>query len=168
MDEAEETFRWVKDSYFAQKMRREMLDKVEYHRSRGDRVVLLSGMFQEFLDLVGKDIGAAYVIGTRLEIKKGICTGRIIQPLCFGENKSRLLRERMQSLDLEVDWEGSTAYADSYFDLPVFKLVGHPVAAYPDAKLARIAEGGGWPIIGAPHRPPSPNNRPARARLAML
>ena len=157
VSQAEEAFKWIRDNYFAPLMRKDMLERIGTHRSAGDRVVLLSGMFQEFLDLVGQNIGAEYIIGTRLELAKGIYTGRIIKPLCFGENKARLLVERMKTLDLDVDWQASTSYADSYFDFPVFKLVGHPVATYPDDRLRKIAEAGGWPIIAEATHSGKPN-----------
>ena len=38
-------------------------------------------------------------------------------------------------------------YSDSHNDLPLMKLVEHPVAANPDPTLRAYAEEQGWPII---------------------
>jgi phosphoserine phosphatase len=45
------------------------------------------------------------------------------------------------------DLERSTAYSDSYSDVPFLESVGHPVAANPDRKLRRIADERGWPVV---------------------
>jgi HAD superfamily hydrolase (TIGR01490 family) len=146
--EARRVFAWVRDNYFAPLMREDMLALMQRHKSQGDRIVLLSGMFQEFLEAVGEKLGADHVIGTTLESKGGVYSGKIVKPLCFGENKARLLQEFVRKKALAVDFASSTAYADSFYDLPVFDLVGHPVAAYPDEKLLKLARANRWPVLG--------------------
>ena len=47
----------------------------------------------------------------------------------------------------EIDLSESTAYSDSYSDVPFLEAVGHPVAANPDKKLRRIAAERGWPVV---------------------
>jgi phosphoserine phosphatase len=48
----------------------------------------------------------------------------------------------------EIDWERSLALADRLSDLPVFGLVGRPVAVHPQKSLRRLARERGWDIIG--------------------
>jgi HAD superfamily hydrolase (TIGR01490 family) len=147
--QARQAFAWVSDNYFAALMRPDMLALMQRHKSEGDKILLLSGMFQEFLEVEGEKLGADYAIGTRLELKNGAYNGKIIKPLCFGENKARLLQEFIRNQHLAVDLAGSTAYADSYYDRPVFNLVGNPVAAYPDQKLLKLAIANHWQVVGA-------------------
>jgi len=147
-DEAQKAFEWVTDHYFMPLMRPDVMKVLQGHKDNDHKVMLLSGMFTDFLQIVGQRIGADYVVGTRLEIAQNIYTGRIIQPLCFGENKARLLKEFIQQNQLNVDFSGSAAYADSFYDLPVFKLVGHPVATYADTELGKLANQEGWERIG--------------------
>jgi HAD superfamily hydrolase (TIGR01490 family) len=147
--QARQAFAWVRDNYFAPLMHPDMLALMEKHRSEGDKVLLLSGMFQEFLEVEGERLGADYVIGTRLDLKDGVYSGKIIKPLCFGENKAKLLQEFVRNKKVAVDFAQSTAYADSYYDRPVFNLVGHPVAAYPDKKLLQLARANHWQTVGA-------------------
>jgi phosphoserine phosphatase len=47
-----------------------------------------------------------------------------------------------EELDLKRCW----AYSDSYNDIPLLTLVGHPVAINPDARLRRHARDNNWPV----------------------
>jgi phosphoserine phosphatase len=43
--------------------------------------------------------------------------------------------------------EQCQAYSDSYSDLPMLSVVGHPFCIRPDRGLARLARAYSWPII---------------------
>jgi HAD superfamily hydrolase (TIGR01490 family) len=147
-EEANQAFEWITHNYFKPLMRDDILALLRDHKNKGYKVVILSGMLVDFLAVVGKTFGADFVVGTRAEIKNNIYTGRIVEPLCFGENKAILLNKFIQAKNLNVDFNCSYAYADSVSDLPVLKLAGHPVATYPDKKLAKFARIHNWDIIG--------------------
>jgi HAD superfamily hydrolase (TIGR01490 family) len=147
-DKAQKAYQWVTDNYFLPLMRPDVLAKLNEHKRQGHKIMLLSGMFTDFLEVVGKSLGVDFVVGTRLEVINNIYSGHIIKPLCFGENKAKLFSEYLQQKKLNVDLQHSSAYADSYYDIPVFNLVGNPVAAYPDKKLLGLAQQKGWQIIG--------------------
>ena len=148
-DYARKAFQWVTDNYFLPLMRPDILGQLRENKKQGFKIMLLSGMFSEFLEVIGKSIGVDFVVGTRLEMVNNIYSGRIIQPLCFGENKVKLFNEYIRQNMLNVDLQNSVAYADSYYDAPVFDLVGRPVATYPDKRLLKVALEKGWPVIGA-------------------
>jgi HAD superfamily hydrolase (TIGR01490 family) len=147
-EEAAGVFAWVTDNYFMPRLRPDILDLLKEHKQQGHKIMLLSGMFAEFLEVVGQRIGVDYVVGTELEIVNNRYIGRIIQPLCFGENKAAFLSEYVKQKHLSVDYAGSSAYADSFYDSPVFRLVGRPVATYPDKKLYELALREKWQIVG--------------------
>jgi phosphoserine phosphatase len=46
-----------------------------------------------------------------------------------------------------IDLTSSYAYSDSESDLPMLRIVGHPVAVNPDQELARVARKEGWAIL---------------------
>jgi HAD superfamily hydrolase (TIGR01490 family) len=148
-EEMEKVFDWVTDHYFVPRLRPDVLAVLKEHQKQGHKIMLLSGMFSEFLEVVGRRIGVDYVVGSRLEIVNSRCTGRIVPPLCFGENKAVMLSAYIKQKQLAVDCTLSSAYADSIFDSPVFRLVGRPVATYPDKKLYRLASAERWQIIGS-------------------
>jgi alcohol-forming fatty acyl-CoA reductase len=148
LEEASKAFEWVTDNYFMPRLRPDILAVLKEHKQKGHKIMLLSGMFSEYLEVVGQRMGVDYVVGTQLEIVNNTYTGRIIQPLCFGENKAAFLSEYVKQKHLNVDYGSSYAYADSIYDSPVFRLVGRPVATYPDKKLYTLASKEKWQVIG--------------------
>jgi HAD superfamily hydrolase (TIGR01490 family) len=147
-EEAQKAFQWVTDNYFLPLMRPDVVAKLNEHKKQGQKIMLLSGMFTDFLQIVGIPLGVDYVVGTKLEAINNVYSGYIVKPLCFGENKARLFSQYIQQKKLNVDLKNSWAYADSYYDMSVFNLVGHPVATYPDKKLMGLALEKHWQIIG--------------------
>jgi HAD superfamily hydrolase (TIGR01490 family) len=140
-------FNWIVDNYFSQLIRLDILAMLRKHRGEGHVIVLLSGTFTDFLEIVRQKLGADYAIGTKLELINNVYSGKIIKPLCFGTNKAMLLNEFINQEHLNIDIEHSFAYADSIFDVPVLEMVGNPVATYPDGKLLNLAQRRGWRII---------------------
>jgi HAD superfamily hydrolase (TIGR01490 family) len=146
-EEAGKVFTWVTDNYFVPQLRPNMIATLKDHQKKGHRIILLSGVFDDFLKVIGQRVGADYVVGTRLETVDDHYTGQIVKPLCFGQNKAVLMSAFVAQKHLAVDWEHCTAYADSIYDYPVFRLVGKPVAVCPDEKLHKLALREKWRII---------------------
>ena len=48
-----------------------------------------------------------------------------------------------------MDPAACTVYADTYFDLLALERVGHPVAVYPEPRLAAVTAERGWQVVGA-------------------
>ena len=122
----------------------EPLRLLERHRARGEPVYIVSATLQEIVQHIADDLGFDGAIGSTCEIVEGVYTGRTLRA-AHGEGKAHALRElaAAQGFDLEQ----STAYSDSYSDMPFLEAVGHPVAANPDRKLRRIAADRGWPVV---------------------
>jgi len=146
-EDANEAFNWLMDGYFMPLMRPDIVTILKEHKASGDTVVLLSRMFTQFLKVAAERLGADYAVGTQLEIKDNIYTGSIIKPSCFGENKAKLLKDFINQKNWEVDFDKSLFYADSKYDLSAFRLVGNPIATYPDKELYQIAVCNKWRII---------------------
>ena len=122
----------------------EPLHLVQEHRSRGERVYIVSATLQEIVDHIAADLGFDGAIGSTCEVVDGVYTGRVLRA-AHGESKAELVRELAAAETLELD--RSTAYSDSHTDLPFLEAVGNPVAANPDRQLRRIAQARGWPIL---------------------
>jgi len=142
-----EVFHWVADNYIFESLHNDVIEILDQHKQRGDTVVIVSGAFSGLVEIVGKRLCVPNVIGTKLEVIDGKHTGRVVYPLCFGENKAKLLREFLNRNGLEMDKPSSFAYADSIFDASLLKLVANPVATYPDDDLRRLAEHNHWRIF---------------------
>ncbi len=122
----------------------EPLQLLRRHREAGEKTFIVSATLQEIVQHIAADLGFDGAIGSICEIVDGRYTGRTLRA-AHGEGKARAVRElaAAESLDLAA----STAYSDSYSDVPFLNVVGHPVAANPDRRLRRIAAARGWPVV---------------------
>jgi HAD superfamily hydrolase (TIGR01490 family) len=122
----------------------EPLNLVQEHRARGDKVYIVSATLQEIVQHIADDLGFDGAIGSTCEIVDGVYTGRSLRA-AHGEGKAAAVRQLADEEGLDLS--SSTAYSDSYSDVPFLEAVGHPVAANPDRKLRRIAQARGWPVV---------------------
>jgi HAD superfamily hydrolase (TIGR01490 family) len=130
--------------------RTDVVARLRDHMSRGHAVLLVSAQLYPSLEILGDHYKAEGVVGTKVELKNGRYTGRILPPVITGAEKDRYARQFFSSKQLEVDWKASYAYADSITDSGLLGMVGHPVAVYPDAKLHTLAQSRMWEMIGKP------------------
>ena len=148
LDEGMSLFKWVVNEYLLPATRVDVVDRLKEHQAQGHLVVIVSGSFTPCLDMVGKHFGVDHLIGTQVEVLNGRYTGKIIPPLITGVAKAEKIRELLYIHD--VDWSSSYAYGDSFTDRDMLRLVGHPVAVYPDKKLHKLAKETHWEILGTP------------------
>lgn len=118
---------------------------LEQHRALGHAVWLLSTSPQEVTDLLAAKVGASGSLGTRVERVGDTFTPHLAGPVMHGRHKA----EAAQRLALEHGWDLADcwAYSDSKSDIPLLRLVGHPVAINPDLTLRDVAEAERWPIF---------------------
>ena len=122
----------------------EPLRLVKRHRARGERVYIVSATLQEIVQHIADDLGFDGAIGSTCEVVDGVYTGRTLRA-AHGVGKAKALRELAAAEGFDL--AESTAYSDSYSDVPFLEAVGHPVAANPDRKLRRLAAERGWPVV---------------------
>ena len=143
------------DEAFDRSMKRALYpgarDLVQRCRADGQEVVLVSGALDFLMERLRKHVGATGFIANRLEFKDGYATGRLLRPVVAGPEKARLIREwaREQGADLADCF----AYSDSYSDVPMLSVVGHPCAVNPDLRLSKLARTYSWPVIHLDKRP---------------
>jgi HAD superfamily hydrolase (TIGR01490 family) len=123
----------------------EAKDLIRRCREQGHEVILVSGALDFLMKRLVEHLGATGYIANRLEIKDCFATGRLLRPVVAGPEKARLIREHAR--DNGHDLNECFAYSDSYSDVPMLSVVGHPAAVNPDTKLARLANAYGWPIL---------------------
>jgi HAD superfamily hydrolase (TIGR01490 family) len=121
---------------------------VEKHRQAGDLMMVITATNSFVTAPIAREFGIDNLIGTIPEEIDGEFTGRVTGAPSFKEGKvTRLhawLHERGQGL---ADFEETWFYSDSLNDLPLLKVVDHPVAVDPDPTLRAYAEEAKWPII---------------------
>lgn len=116
---------------------------VDQNKRAGLKVVFVSGALECVLRQLADYLGADEIIGNRLEMKNGIATGKILKPVCAGPEKARLIREHAKRHGYDLD--ECFAFSDSYSDVPMLSVVGHPAAVNPDKRLALLAQAYSWP-----------------------
>ncbi len=145
--QADAAFRWVAEAYIQPTGQGDVIARLRQHIAQEHVVVLVSAMLAPTLRILGAALGVTGVVGTEIEWANGHCTGRVIPPVCMGVEKERLTRQFLQARGIAIDFAASYAYADSISDLESLQMVGHPVAVYPDPRLAAHAREKGWEVI---------------------
>jgi HAD superfamily hydrolase (TIGR01490 family) len=123
---------------------REAVSLIEDHRREGLRVAIISNSPSFFVTPMARTLGIEDVITTKVEIRDGRLTGKLIPPLCYGEGKKYYALEWAK--EHGIDLGASFFYTDSFFDIALMKVVGHPVATNPDMKLRKAAMEHRWPV----------------------
>lgn len=138
---ADEAFRGAMLPYMFPRSR----ELVTRARDAGHEVVLVSGALDFIVRRLAAELGGASLIVNRLETKDGKATGKLLKPIVAGPEKARLIREH--ALNKGHDLATCFAYSDSYSDVPMLSVVGHPAAVNPDPRLALLAKAYSWPIF---------------------
>jgi HAD superfamily hydrolase (TIGR01490 family) len=123
----------------------QMLEVAWRHQDSGRPAYIVTAASQEIAELLAHVLVFDGGIGARSEVHEGVYTGRPEGPFTYREGKAQAIREvaAREGLDLQASW----AYSDSESDLPMLRVVGHPVAVNPDAPLERVAREEGWEIM---------------------
>jgi len=108
-------------------------DMVGLHRSRGHRVVAVTGAPDYAAAQVATALGFDDVLATPTPIVDEKIGGEISGPICYGEGKIAYVRAYAAKHDLDLG--RSYFYSDSRSDLPLLRLVGHPVCVNPQLLL---------------------------------
>jgi HAD superfamily hydrolase (TIGR01490 family) len=115
------------------------------HRARGDTLLVITATNRFVTEPIVKLYGIENLLATTPEFIDGRYTGGFNGTPCFREGKVALLEEWLKSSSETM--QNSWFYSDSHNDLPLLKLVAHPVAVDPDEQLNQFAKEANWPII---------------------
>ena len=115
------------------------------HQDAGRPVFICTAASQEMAQMMATVLTLDGAVGTVFEAVDGHYTGRGGGPFNYREGKAQAIRDLAEREG--IDLAASYAYSDSESDLPMLRLVGHPVAVNPDAELARVARAEGWQIL---------------------
>ena len=122
-----------------------MLETAYAHQDAGRPIFICTAAAQEMAELLAIVLTFDGAVGSVAEVIDGVYTGREGGPFNYREGKAQALRELAAREG--IDLQASYAYSDSESDLPMLRLVGHPVAVNPDKELARVAREEGWEIM---------------------
>ncbi len=118
--------------------------EMEMHRTDGRRLVIATTSPDDLVRPLAEALGFDDIVATRYARVDGVFAGEVDGHYVWGKGKLLAVREWAEANG--ADLHESYAYSDSYFDLPLLKAVGHPVAVNPDPRLAVAATARRWPV----------------------
>jgi HAD superfamily hydrolase (TIGR01490 family) len=124
----------------------QVLKKLEDHQDQDDKVIVISGSFEECVQLITSHLRVQDYLCIDLEKKEGIYTGRILGEQTIGEGKKRAIERYAQQKKLNLK-KNSYAYTDHISDLPMLRMVEYPVVVGNDPDLLFLAKTNSWQII---------------------
>ena len=142
----------LRDEYVATIIRPMITEKakdlVNEHRSQGDQLLIITATNSFITKPIAALFGIEELIGTDLEEINNQFTGKIKGVASFQEGKVTRLNQWLDNKHLTLaQFDKTFFYSDSKNDLPLLKIVSHPVAVNPDATLNAEAKKNNWPIM---------------------
>lgn len=132
------------ESYWVRRLYIEAVERIEWHRRNGHRIVILTGGIDLLIEPLSKFLRVDDVIAAELKVRNGHFTGRLSTPPLGERGKVIALKSYADSEGIQL--ATSYAYADSYSDRFVLECVGYPVAVNPDIRLRLLAKRRNWRI----------------------
>lgn len=115
------------------------------HRAKGHFLLIITATNLFVTGPIAESLGVDHILATVPEQKDDQYTGSVEGTPCFQEGKVTRLQHWLDETGHNL--EGSYFYSDSHNDLPLLKLVDHPVAVDADEQLTAYAKQQQWPVI---------------------
>ena len=115
------------------------------HRAAGRTLVLATTTPRDLIAPFAEAVGFDDVIATTYGRAEGHLDGTIDGEFVWGKGKARSVAEWAAVNDVDLDL--SYAYSDSYYDIPLLSIVGHPRAVNPDPRMLAVATLRRWPVV---------------------
>ncbi|MCJ8313553.1 MAG: HAD family hydrolase [Saccharospirillaceae bacterium] len=126
-----------------------MLDKAKVllkkHRDQGDYLLIITATNEFVTGPIAKELKVDDLIASQCEQVDGKYTGKPSGTPSFQEGKITRLNEWLKNNPMDL--EGSYFYSDSHNDLPLLKMVTHPIAVDADETLTDYAKEHNWKIM---------------------
>jgi len=118
---------------------------INKHKQQGDTLLVITATNKFVTQPIVELYGINHLLATTPELIGDKYSGNVAGTPCFQEGKVTCLNLWLKETGHTL--ENSWFYSDSHNDLPLLKLVDHPVAVNPDEKLKQHANESNWPII---------------------
>jgi HAD superfamily hydrolase (TIGR01490 family) len=124
----------------------QMLSLAYRHQDEGRRTYIVTAAANELAEALAHVLAFDGGIGSQFsEVSDGVYTGRPAGYFVYRAEKAKAIQELAEREG--IDLAASYAYSDSESDLPMLRLVGHPVAVNPDRELLKLARSEGWEVL---------------------
>jgi putative phosphoserine phosphatase/1-acylglycerol-3-phosphate O-acyltransferase len=115
------------------------------HREQGRTLVMATTTPEDLIRPMAEALGFDDVIATQYGRRAGHYDGTIEGEFVWGKGKARSVAEWAGRRGIDLD--ASYAYSDSYYDVPLLSIVGHPRAVNPDPRMLALATLRRWPVV---------------------
>ena len=137
-------------THLHEEVRLHVQQRLEWHKSEGHRVVVVSASPEIYVAVIAHELGAHGAVGTRLAVDPlGRLTGGYLGRNCRGEEKIRRLHEWIDAQNFSVTPE-IYAYGNSRGDLRMLSAADHP---YDVGKLGPLGALRHFPRFSSGGRP---------------
>ena len=124
----------------------QVLELAYGHQDEGTRVYIVTAASQELASMLAGVLAFDGAVGSQFSaVVDGVYTGEPAGLFVYGSEKARAIEQLAEREG--IDLAQSYAYSDSASDLPMLRLVGHPVAVNPDSALAQAARTERWEVL---------------------
>ena len=124
------------------------VELVNFHKSRGDLCIIITATNSFITQPIAELFNIQHLIGTDPEIIDGEFTGKVKGIPSFQEGKVLRLNHWLKDNNYDFNtFKESYFYSDSRNDLPLLKIVNHPICVQPDEVLENEAKKNNWQII---------------------
>ena len=104
------------------------LETIEQCKREGLKVLIVSASPDVYMQAVKTGLGADAIIATRCALdENNVYLGGLASNNCKGFEKTLRIAEFVASAGLDVDFEKSKGFGDSFSDVPMLELTAHPV-----------------------------------------
>ena len=134
------------------------------HQAKGHTVAIISSATPYQVLPAARDLGIEHVYCTELDVDKGVFTGAVRKPTCFGEGKVDAARTLADKTG--ADLSQSYFYSDSIDDIQLLETAGRPVTLNPRKRLKQVTRDRGWPTASFDSRGRTSVNRFLRSVAA--
>ncbi len=119
-------------------------DIIAAHRAKGHLLVLATTSPAPLVEPLIAELGFDALVCTKWQQVDGVFTGELDGPFVWGRAKADAVIA--WAAENDVSLERSSAYSDSYFDVPMLDAVGDAHAINPDMQLDIAARLNGWTV----------------------
>lgn len=138
-----------REQYINEMIRPILLDKalelITSHRQQNHVLLIITATNRFITEPIAELLDITNLIASEAEKKNGRYTGKPAGIPSYADGKITRLQNWLEKYEYHPD--ETWFYSDSHNDLPLLKIVDHPVAVDADEILTKEAEKNGWPVI---------------------
>ena len=120
-------------------------ERIAWHRSRGDRVMIISASGEHLVVPIAQQLGACGALAIGVEIVDQRYSGNTYGTMTYKEGKVTRLGD-WKALQAEETFDRTWAYSDSMNDLPLLEQADNAHVINPDERLHQEAVSRGWQV----------------------